>query len=279
MTVNTKNRRFSDDLRSVRKRAGESEGLPCFPSAGHSGRQRRPHKALWGFCNLVTKPQFRGCLNFNLADLGVTEFSADFAGYSEKCVVLCWAWKGVILMQKKLLTNGNAFKRTDGRWCGVVWYMDEHGRRKRKSFSGTTKAEVNKKMTDYIADFDKQAIESDESRKTLRESMQQWLRVFKFPSATRGVFSPKLASLRRSSIIATAVRFSGTVRLLVALLGFPIFTSRPLVKSAPFLLATSFTPCRTVSVFLSKSMSLFSRPSNSPVRKPVLSIKMYAAAC
>ena len=78
----------------------------------------------------------------------------------------------IILMQKKLLTNGNAFKRTDGRWCGVVWYMDEHGERKRKSFSGTTKAEVNKKITEYIADFDKQAIESDESRKALRESMQ-----------------------------------------------------------------------------------------------------------
>lgn len=30
-------------------------------------------------------------------------------------------------MQRKLLTNGNAFKRTDGRWCGVVRYMDEHG--------------------------------------------------------------------------------------------------------------------------------------------------------
>ena len=26
-------------------------------------------------------------------------------------------------MQKKLLTNGNAFKRADGRWCGVVWYI------------------------------------------------------------------------------------------------------------------------------------------------------------
>ena len=51
-------------------------------------------------------------------------------------------------MQKKLLTNGNAFKRTDGRWCGVVWYMDESGERKRKSFSGTTKQEVNKKMTE-----------------------------------------------------------------------------------------------------------------------------------
>ena len=40
---------------------------------------------------------------------------------------------------KRLLTNGNAFKRTDGRWGGTVWYMDESGERKRKSFSGTTK--------------------------------------------------------------------------------------------------------------------------------------------
>ena len=54
---------------------------------------------------------------------------------------------------KKLLTNGNAFKRTDGRWGGTVWYMDESGERKRKCFSGTTKQEVNKKMTAYIEDF------------------------------------------------------------------------------------------------------------------------------
>lgn len=91
-------------------------------------------------------------------------------------------------MQKKLLTNGNAFKRTDGRWCGAVWCMDERGERKRKSFSGTTKAEVNKKITDYLADFDKQAIESDESRKVLRESMQQWLQVFKFPSVEQTTY-------------------------------------------------------------------------------------------
>ena len=64
-------------------------------------------------------------------------------------------------MQKKLLTNGSAFKRTDGRWCGVVWYMDESGERKRKSFSGTTKQEVNKKMTEYIAEFDKMVEASD----------------------------------------------------------------------------------------------------------------------
>ena len=47
------------------------------------------------------------------------------------------------MAQRKLLTNGSAFVRTDGRWAGVVWYMDERGERKRKSFSGTTKAEYN----------------------------------------------------------------------------------------------------------------------------------------
>ena len=27
-------------------------------------------------------------------------------------------------MQKKLLTSGNVFKRTDGRWGGTIWYAD-----------------------------------------------------------------------------------------------------------------------------------------------------------
>lgn len=85
-------------------------------------------------------------------------------------------------MQRKLLTNGNAFKRTDGRWCGVVWYMDEQGERKRKSFSGTTKQAVNRKMTEYVSEFENQIIDSDESKKMLKESMQKWLQVFKFPS-------------------------------------------------------------------------------------------------
>lgn len=91
-------------------------------------------------------------------------------------------------MQKKLLTNGNAFKRTDGRWCGVVWYMDEHGERKRKSFSGTTKVEVSKKITEYIIDFENQVAESDESKKTLQESMQSWLQVFKLPSVEQTTY-------------------------------------------------------------------------------------------
>ena len=89
---------------------------------------------------------------------------------------------------RKLLTNGNAFKRTDGRWGGTVWYMDESGERKRKSFSGTTKQEVNKKMTTYIESFHNQIETSIEANKTLRESMQNWLQVFKFPSVERTTY-------------------------------------------------------------------------------------------
>lgn len=74
------------------------------------------------------------------------------------------------MSEKKLLTNGNAFKRTDGRWGGVVWYMNEVGERKRKAFSGTTKAEVNKKMTEYIAKFEEELIASNESNQTIKEN-------------------------------------------------------------------------------------------------------------
>ena len=91
-------------------------------------------------------------------------------------------------MQKKLLTNGNIFKRTDGRLNGVVWYMDEQEERKRKSFSGTSKAEVKEKITEYIAAFNQELEASDESRQTLQDSMSNWLRVFKFPSVERGTY-------------------------------------------------------------------------------------------
>lgn len=65
-------------------------------------------------------------------------------------------------MKKELLTNGNAFKRTDGRWGGVVWYRNEKGERTRKSFSGTTKLEVKKKIKNYIKQFEDELAESVE---------------------------------------------------------------------------------------------------------------------
>lgn len=43
-------------------------------------------------------------------------------------------------------------------------------------------------MTAYVADFQKIAVESDESKKTLKESMRHWLQVFKFPSVERTTY-------------------------------------------------------------------------------------------
>ena len=70
-------------------------------------------------------------------------------------------------MQRQLLTSGNTFKRTDGRWNGVIWYMNEQGERKRKSFSGTSRQEVKEKITAYIAAFNRQLTASDESKAKL----------------------------------------------------------------------------------------------------------------
>ena len=75
------------------------------------------------------------------------------------------------MSQREILTNGNAFKRTDGRWGGVVWYLDERGERKRKSFS------VNQQKNDSVESF-----------KTLEESLQSWLQVFKFPAVERSTY-------------------------------------------------------------------------------------------
>ena len=79
-------------------------------------------------------------------------------------------------MQRKLLTNGNIFKRTDGRWNGVVWYSDEQGAKKRKSFCGTTKQEVKGKLSAYLADFDRQRGELQQYVTREREALVEQLR-------------------------------------------------------------------------------------------------------
>ena len=98
-------------------------------------------------------------------------------------------------MQRKLLESGNIFKRSDGRWNGVVWYSDEQSSKKRKSFCGTSKQEVKDKITAYLADFDRQLTASDESKAKFEESMGKWLRVFKFPSVERGTYDRQASDL------------------------------------------------------------------------------------
>ena len=48
------------------------------------------------------------------------------SGLSKQGVVCCVVDERRLtrMAQKKLLTNGKAFKRTDDRWGGTVWYID-----------------------------------------------------------------------------------------------------------------------------------------------------------
>ena len=70
--------------------------------------------------------------------------------------------------QKRLTTNGNVFRRTDGRWQSVIWYFDEQGVKRRKVFSSKTKTEAQQKITNYIAQFNEEVRNSDESQKTIK---------------------------------------------------------------------------------------------------------------
>ena len=92
-------------------------------------------------------------------------------------------------MQRKLLTNGTTSKNKKGRWDGSVWYLDEFGERKRKSFSGKTKQEVDQRIRDYIQSFNEEIKSYDDlCNKPLKESMQNWLEVFKYPSLQRTTY-------------------------------------------------------------------------------------------
>lgn len=73
--------------------------------------------------------------------------------------------------KKRLTTNGNVFKRTDGRWQSVIWYFDEQGIKRRKVFSSKTKTEAQRKITTYIAQFNEEVRNSDESQKTIKNSL------------------------------------------------------------------------------------------------------------
>ena len=57
-----------------------------------------------------------------------------------------------------------------------------------KVFSSKTKTEAQQKITTYIAQFNAEVRNSDESRKTVRESLTRWLQVFKFPSVKRTTY-------------------------------------------------------------------------------------------
>ena len=55
-------------------------------------------------------------------------------------------------------------------------------------FSSKTKTEAQKKITNYIAQFNEEVHSSEESQKSLQESLTNWLQVFKFPLVERTTY-------------------------------------------------------------------------------------------
>ena len=91
-------------------------------------------------------------------------------------------------MKRELLDNGNIWQKSDGRWIGMVRYKDEFGVAQRKSFSSKKKKTLQAKMTEYVKNFNEQVTNSDKAREPLKESMKNWLRVYKFPEVERTTY-------------------------------------------------------------------------------------------
>ena len=91
-------------------------------------------------------------------------------------------------MKRELLDNGNIWQKADGRWIGLVRYKDEFGETQRKSFSSKKKKTLQAKMTEYVKNFNEQVANLDESRKPMKESMKNWLRVYKYSEVERTTY-------------------------------------------------------------------------------------------
>ena len=155
-------------------------GSQATRNSAHSGRQRRPHKGLYGFCNPVTKPQFRGCSNFNLADLGVANFTANLAGYSAMYVVLCVRLARALLggdtmAKRRPSGDGMVRKRDDGRWEGrIVVGHKKNGDPIHRYVLARTQKELIVKLHDCIEMY-RDADLTEDSNMTLGEWLDRWI--------------------------------------------------------------------------------------------------------
>ena len=142
----------------------------------HSGRQRRPHKGLQGFYGWQQKLRFRGCSNFNLADLGVANFTANLAGYSAMYVVLCCTAKGCDTMAKRRPSgDGMVRKRDDGRWEGrIVVGHKKNGDPIHRYVLARTQKELTVKLHDCIEMY-RDADLTEDSNMTLGKWLDQWI--------------------------------------------------------------------------------------------------------
>ena len=155
-------------------------GSQATRNSAHSGRQRRPRKGLQGFYGWQQKLRFRGCSNFNLADLGVANFTANLAGYSAMYVVLCVRLARALLggdtmAKRRPSGDGMVRKREDGRWEGrIVVGHKKNGDPIHRYVLARTQKELIVKLHDCIEMY-RDADLTEDSKMTLGEWLDRWI--------------------------------------------------------------------------------------------------------
>ena len=88
-------------------------------------------------------------------------------------------------MRPEICRKGSISKRSDGYWLGTIYYLNEYGQRKRKAFGGKLKKIVERKMTDFIAEFNRKAAEYEYGYKFLKDALLEYMKEIKFFSVRR----------------------------------------------------------------------------------------------
>ncbi|MBA3824180.1 MAG: site-specific integrase [Ktedonobacterales bacterium] len=90
-------------------------------------------------------------------------------------------------MSKRGQNEGSIYKRDDGRWVAVVNLGYVAGKRKRKSFYGDTRKEVQEQLTAALRD-QQQGIAIPVGKQTVEQYLHQWLEEFAKPSIRHNTY-------------------------------------------------------------------------------------------
>jgi hypothetical protein len=77
-------------------------------------------------------------------------------------------------MAKRGHNEGSIYKRQDGRWAGTVTIGYEAGKRKRKTFYGATRKEVQEQLTKALVDL-QQGLPLPNERVTVGAFLTRWI--------------------------------------------------------------------------------------------------------
>jgi integrase len=119
-------------------------------------------------------------------------------------------------MAKRGQNEGSIYRRQDGRWAAVVNLGYAGGKRKRKTFYGDTRREVQQQLTKALRD-QQQGLPVAFPRQTVAQFLEQWLRDSAKPSVRPKTYVsyeaivrlhlvPELGSIQLSALTAPQVQ-------------------------------------------------------------------------